>query len=97
MVAIETFELWVSSEVPLIQGKKMKRRRRDLYGHRVIEMLTPTCTRRTGEIQSGSGQTVHLTIEEGGKITVCIIGPVSPPFPSTVNTGLENSIAGIPA
>lgn len=29
MVEMETFELWVSSEVPLAQGKK-KRRRRDL-------------------------------------------------------------------
>lgn len=32
MVKMETFELWVSSEVPLVQGKKKKRRRRrDLY------------------------------------------------------------------
>ncbi len=34
MVEMETFELWVSSEVPLVQGKKKKRRRRrrrDLY------------------------------------------------------------------
>lgn len=30
MVEMETFELWVSSEVPLIQGKKKRRRRRDL-------------------------------------------------------------------
>lgn len=29
MVEMETFELWVSSEVPLVQGKK--KRRRDLY------------------------------------------------------------------
>ena len=28
MVEMETFELWVSSEVPLVQGKKKKRRRR---------------------------------------------------------------------
>lgn len=33
MVEMETFELWVSSEVPLVQGKKKRRRRwrRDLY------------------------------------------------------------------
>lgn len=31
MVEMETFELWVSSEVPLIQGKKKKRRRSDLF------------------------------------------------------------------
>ena len=29
MVEMETFELWVSSEVPLVQGKT--KRRRDLY------------------------------------------------------------------
>lgn len=35
MVEMETFELWVSSEVPLVQGKKKKRRRRrDL--HRLV-------------------------------------------------------------
>lgn len=28
MVEMETFELWVSSEVPLVQGKKKRRRRR---------------------------------------------------------------------
>lgn len=33
MVEMETFELWVSSEVPLAQGKKKKRRRRDLCRH----------------------------------------------------------------
>lgn len=30
MVELKTFELWVSSEVPLVQGKE-KWRRRDLY------------------------------------------------------------------
>lgn len=38
MVEMETFELWVSSEVPLVQGKKKsRRRRRDLYRHYATE------------------------------------------------------------
>lgn len=36
MVAMETFELWVSAEVPRVRGQK-QRRRRDLHGHRATQ------------------------------------------------------------
>lgn len=79
MVKMETFELWVSSEMCLVQGKtRVGGIFTDLCHTGVLtetwlgrllqnqnnKRLTQTRISRTRETQLGQGQTVHLTAEQ---------------------------------